>query len=60
MPFNLPHRPALAGAAVVAALLAFAPTTQARVTKIVIDDTQPLRIGNPAVVRVSLGQRVSR
>ncbi len=45
MSSNLPHRlskPALAGAAVVAALLAFAPTAQARVTKIVIDDTQPL------------------
>jgi hypothetical protein len=47
---NLPHRPALAGAAVVAALLAFAPLTQARVTKIVIDDTQPLRIGTPPTV----------
>ncbi len=45
MSSNLPDRlrkPALAGAAVVAALLAFAPTAQARVTKIVIDDTQPL------------------
>lgn len=36
------RKPALAGAAVLAALLAFAPTAQARVTKIVIDDTQPL------------------
>jgi len=39
---DLPHRPALAGAAVVAALLAWTPQTEARVTKIVIDDTQPL------------------
>src|SRR2546423_971540 len=46
---NLPHRPALAGVAVAAALLAWTPA-DARVTKIVIDDTQPLRIGNPAVV----------
>src|SRR6267378_1686100 len=39
---NLSHRPALAGVAVVAALLAWAPTSEARVTKIVIDDQQPL------------------
>jgi len=39
---DLPHRPALTGAAVVAALLAWTPQTEARVTKIVIDDTQPL------------------
>ncbi len=38
---NLPHRPALAGVAVVAALLAWTPA-DARVTKIVIDDTKPL------------------
>src|SRR5258706_7268024 len=38
---NLPHRPALAGAAVVAALLAWT-SADARVTKIVIDDTKPL------------------
>src|SRR6266850_2503545 len=55
MPFNLPHRPALAGVAVVAALLAFAPTAQARVTNIVIDDTQPLRIGSPPNVTVVPG-----
>ena len=42
---NLPHRPALACAAVVAALLAWTPQTEARVTKIVIDDTQPLATG---------------
>src|SRR6267378_1504578 len=39
---NLSHRPALAGVAVVAALLAWTPPADARVTKIVIDDTQPL------------------
>src|SRR5258706_13307450 len=38
---NLPHRPALAGAAVVAALLAWT-SADARVTKIVTDDTKPL------------------
>jgi hypothetical protein len=46
---NLPDRRALAGVAVVTALLVWTPA-DARVTKIVIDDTQPLRIGNPAVV----------
>jgi hypothetical protein len=52
MSSKLPHRlskPALAGAAVVAALLAWTPATEARVTKIVTDDTQPLRIGTPPV-----------
>jgi hypothetical protein len=42
---QLPNRlrkPALAGAAVLAALLAWTPASEARVTKIVIDDTQPL------------------
>ena len=42
---NLPHRlraPALTCAAVVAALLASSPPVEARVTKIVIDDQQPL------------------
>ncbi len=52
---DLPHRPALAGAAVVAALLAWTPQTEARVTKIVIDDTQPLRIGTPPNVTVVPG-----
>ena len=45
MSSKLPDRlrkPALAGTAVLAAFLAFAPTAQARVTKILIDDTQPL------------------
>ena len=41
---NLSHRPALAGVAVAAALLAWTPA-DARVTKIVIDDTQPLATG---------------
>jgi hypothetical protein len=36
------HRPALAGVAIMAALLAWTPPTDARVTKIVIDDQQPL------------------
>jgi len=44
------RKPALAGAAVVAALLAFAPPIEARVTQIIIDDTQPLRVNNPPVV----------
>src|SRR5882762_9410189 len=42
---NLSHRPAVAGVAVVAALLAWAPPADARVTKIVIDDQQPLTTG---------------
>src|SRR6267378_2522044 len=42
---NLSHRPALAGVAVVAALLAWTPPADARVTKIVIDDQQPLATG---------------
>src|SRR2546427_351767 len=41
---NLSHRPAVAGVAVVAALLAWTPA-DARITKIVIDDTQPLTTG---------------
>src|SRR6267154_977044 len=54
------HRPALAGVAVVAAFLAWTPQTEARVTKIVIDDTQPLRIGNTPNVTVVPGwQQVS-
>lgn len=42
---NLYHRllkPLLAGAAVIAAMLAWTPPAAARVTKIVIDDTKPL------------------
>jgi hypothetical protein len=49
MSSNLPDRlrkPALAGAAVLAALLAWTPATEARVTKIVIDDQQPLAAVN--------------
>src|SRR5437879_3205192 len=42
---NLSHRPALASVAVVAALLAWTPPADARVTKIVIDDQQPLTTG---------------
>jgi hypothetical protein len=45
MSSKLPNRhskPALAGVAVVAALMAWTPPIEARVTKIVIDDTQPL------------------
>lgn len=61
MPSNLSHRfRALAGVAAVAALLAWTPQTEARVTKIVIDDTQPLRIGTPPNVTVVPGwQQVS-
>src|SRR5882672_9081438 len=48
---KLPYRfGALAGAATVAALLAWTPPVDARVTQIIIDDTQLLRTGNPAVV----------
>ncbi len=51
-----PHRfRALTGAAAVAALLAWTPPSDARVTKIVIDDIQPLRIGTPPNVTVVPG-----
>ncbi|MGB5081699.1 MAG: alpha/beta hydrolase domain-containing protein [Burkholderiales bacterium] len=40
-----PRAPALAGAAAIAALLAWTPPAEARVTRIVIDDAQPLAAG---------------
>ncbi len=52
MPYLSPHvfrAPALTVAAL-AALLAWTQPAEARVTKIVVDDTQPLRVGNPPVV----------
>jgi hypothetical protein len=52
VPYLSPHvfrAPALTVAAL-AALLAWTQPAEARVTKIVVDDTQPLRVGNPPVV----------
>jgi len=60
MPSRSRKKLALTIAAAFATLLAWTAPADARVTKIVVDDTQPLRIGNPPVVVPGWEQKSGR